>query len=109
MRVMPGSTVWVWDSTWMPAVVVGRTQTGFVLVRFEHGVTCSVAMSDLQPRDLTSRGNDRPISGRVPRAEPSTKRGQQSSPHGKVPRDEIFLKSEPLALFGVGVKRFYPA
>ena len=31
-----------------------------VLVRFEHGVTRSVAMSDLQPRDLTSRGSDRP-------------------------------------------------
>jgi hypothetical protein len=63
MRIRQGSTVWV-DSTWMPAVVVRPTQTGFVLVRFEHGVTCSVAMSDLQPRDLTSRGNDRPISGR---------------------------------------------
>jgi hypothetical protein len=88
MSMPQGCTVWVWDSTWIPAVVVvGRTQRGFVLVRFEHGVTCSVAMSDLQPRDLTSRGNDRPISGRVPRAEPSTKRGQQSSPHGKVPRD----------------------
>ena len=55
---------WVWDSTWMPAVVVRRTQSGFVLVRFEHAVTCSVAMSDLQPRDLTARGNDRPMSGR---------------------------------------------
>ena len=94
MRVLPGSTVWVWDSTWMPAVVVGRTQTGFVLVRFEHGVTCSVAMSDLHPRDLTSRGNDRPVSGRGFRDEPRRKRGQQNSPQGKVPRDrELLLKS----------------
>jgi hypothetical protein len=64
MPIRQGSTVWVWDSTWIPAVVVRSTQTGFVLVRFEHGVTCSVGMSDLQPRDLTSRGNDRPIWGR---------------------------------------------
>jgi hypothetical protein len=60
MLIRQGSTVWVWDSTWIPAVVVRPTQTGFVLVRFEHGVTFSVTMSDLQPRDLTSRGNDRP-------------------------------------------------
>ena len=64
MRIRQGSTVWVWDSTWIPAVVVRPTQTGFVLVRFEHGVTFSVAIADLQPRDLTSRGNDKPISGR---------------------------------------------
>jgi hypothetical protein len=60
MRILQGSTVWVWDSGWFPAVVVRPTRTGFVLVRFEHGVTWSVAMSDLQPRDLTSRGSDRP-------------------------------------------------
>jgi hypothetical protein len=63
MRILQGSKVWVWDSTWMPAVVVRRTKAGFVLVRFEHGVTCSVAISDLQPRDLTSGDSDRPIRG----------------------------------------------
>jgi hypothetical protein len=79
MRFRQGSTVWVWDSTWIPAVVVRPTRTGFVLVRFEHGVTCSVAMSELQPCDLTSRGNDRPVSGRGFRDEPGRKRGQQNS------------------------------
>src|SRR5712671_2710227 len=57
-----GSTVWVWDSTWLPAVVAQPARTGFVLVRFEHGVTCNVAISDLEPRDAASRGRDRPRS-----------------------------------------------
>jgi hypothetical protein len=64
MSISEGYTVWVWDSIWLPAVVVRRAQTGFVLVRFEHGVTCRVVMSDLEPRDLASRGADKPVSRR---------------------------------------------
>jgi len=64
MSISQGSTVWVWDSIWLPAVVVSPAQTGFVLVRFEHGVTCGVANSDLEPRDLVSRGDDKPVSRR---------------------------------------------
>jgi hypothetical protein len=80
----------------MPAVVVRRTKAGFVLVGFEHGVTCSVAISDLQPRDLTSGDSDRPIRGRGFRDEPRRKRGQQNSSHEKILRDgETLLKSEP--------------
>ena len=71
IRILQGSTVWVWDSTWLPAVVVRPAQTGFVLVRFEHGVTCSVAMSDLEPRDAASRSGDKPVSGRRYHDEPT--------------------------------------
>jgi hypothetical protein len=71
MGILQGSTVWVWDSTWLSAVVVRPAQTGFVLVRFEHGVTCSVAMSDLEPRDSASRGGDKPVSARRFRDEPT--------------------------------------
>jgi hypothetical protein len=56
--------VWVWDSTWLPAVVVRPAQMGFLLVRFEHGVTCTVAISELLPRDIASRGGDRPARSR---------------------------------------------
>jgi hypothetical protein len=45
------STVWVWDSTWLPAVVVHRVQTGCLLVRLTHGVTFSVNVANLLPRD----------------------------------------------------------
>jgi hypothetical protein len=87
MSIPQGSTVWVWDSTWLPAVVVRPAQPGFVLVRFEHGVTCSVAMSDLQPRDITSRGSDRPVSGREFRDELRRGWSQQNSPREKVAKD----------------------
>jgi hypothetical protein len=79
MRILQGSTVWVWDSTWLPAVVVGPTRAGFVLVRFEHGVTCSVAMSGLQPHDLTSRDSDKARLERRFRDEPRREYSQQNS------------------------------
>jgi hypothetical protein len=79
MRILQGSTVWVWDSTWLPVVVVGPTRAGFVLVRFEHGVTCSEAMSGLQPRDLASRDSDRPVSSGRFRDEPRREYSQQNS------------------------------
>jgi len=46
-----GSRVWVWDSTWLPAVVVGLLEADCVSVRLEHGVTFSVAAANLAGRD----------------------------------------------------------
>ncbi len=57
------SIVWVWDSTWLPAVVVHCTRMGCLLVRLEHGVTFSVTMADLVPRDPACRGGDIPSAG----------------------------------------------
>ena len=60
MSVLRGSPVWVWDSIWLPAVVVRPTQANSILVRFEHGVTYRVRESDAEPRDPASRGGDTP-------------------------------------------------
>jgi hypothetical protein len=46
-----GSKVWVWDSMWLPAVVVHRVPRGRILVRAEHGLTFSSTMANLVPRD----------------------------------------------------------
>jgi hypothetical protein len=46
-----GSKVWVWDSMWLPAVVVHRASMGRILVRAEHGLTFSSTMANLLPRD----------------------------------------------------------
>jgi len=54
------SAVWVWDSTWLPAVVVNRARTDCVLVRLEHGVTFSVKMANVATRDPACRGGDMP-------------------------------------------------
>ncbi len=45
------SMVWVWDSMWLPAVVVDRAAMDRVLVRVEHGVTFAATMANLLPRD----------------------------------------------------------
>jgi hypothetical protein len=58
------STVWVWDSIWLPAVIVDRARMGRVLVRLEHGVTFSVAKVEILPRDPASRGGDMPLPRR---------------------------------------------
>jgi hypothetical protein len=50
-----GSKVWVWDSMWLPAVIVYPAQTGRILVRLEHGVTFPVIMANLRPRDPACR------------------------------------------------------
>ena len=71
----------------MPAVVVGSAQAGFVLVKFEHGVTCRVAMSDLEPRDPSSGAVDRPVSGYRFRDEPRRKSSRPYSPRVKFPAD----------------------
>jgi hypothetical protein len=57
------SMVSVWDSIWLPAVVVQRAQIGYLLVRLEHGVTFSVTMADLVWRDPACRGTDIPSAG----------------------------------------------
>jgi hypothetical protein len=51
MSLKQGSKVWVWDSMWLPAVVVHRAPTGRILVRAEHGLTFTATMADLLPRD----------------------------------------------------------
>jgi hypothetical protein len=51
MSFEQGSKVWVWDSTWLPAIVVLRATMGRVLVRAEHGLTFTVTMANLLPRD----------------------------------------------------------
>jgi hypothetical protein len=51
MTFRQDSMVWVWDATWLPAVVVQHAPMGCALVRLDHGVTFNVTMADLLPRD----------------------------------------------------------
>jgi hypothetical protein len=51
MSFKQGSKVWVWDSMWLPAVIVHRAQMDRILVRVEHGVTFTATMANLLPRD----------------------------------------------------------
>jgi len=51
MSFKQGSKVWVWDSMWLPAVVVHRPRMDRILVRAEHGVTFTATMANLLPRD----------------------------------------------------------
>ena len=46
-----GTKVWVWDSMWLPAVVVHRAPMGRILVRAEHGLTFTSTRANLLPRD----------------------------------------------------------
>jgi hypothetical protein len=91
MNIQRSSTVWVWDSFWLPAVVAQPALTGFVLVRFEHGVTSSVNISDLEPRDPAAHGTDTPApreSRYEPRGEWSLQNPQSESfPTGEGPQD----------------------
>jgi hypothetical protein len=50
MSFEQGSKVWVWDSIWLPAVVVHGAQIDRVVVRVEHGVTFTATMANLLPR-----------------------------------------------------------
>jgi hypothetical protein len=52
MSFTPGSKVWAWDSMWLPAVIVHPADMGRILVRLEHGVTFTVTMANLRPRDF---------------------------------------------------------
>ncbi len=51
MSFKQGSNVWVWDSMWLPAVVVHRAPMGRILVRVEQGLTFTATMVNLLPRD----------------------------------------------------------
>jgi hypothetical protein len=59
MAAESGSTVWVWDSTWLPAVVVDYG-VDLVRVRLTHGVTFSVDVDKLVVRDSAGGGKDAP-------------------------------------------------
>ena len=65
-------SVWVWDSIWLPAVVVRSAQMGRVLVRFEHGVTFNAMVSHVRSRDPATGGSDMPVAGKTMRIETST-------------------------------------
>jgi hypothetical protein len=67
MTFRQNSMVWVWDSTWLPAVVVQHAPMGCALVRLDHGVTFNITMADLLSRDPASRGGDVPLATRVTR------------------------------------------
>jgi len=58
----PKFSVWVWNSIWLPAVVVRPAQMGRVLVRFEHGVTFNAMVSQVRSRDPASSGSDMPVA-----------------------------------------------
>jgi hypothetical protein len=51
MSFKQGSKVWVWDSMWLPAVIVHRAQMDRILVRVDHGLTFTSTMANLLPRD----------------------------------------------------------
>ena len=51
MSFEQGSKVWVWDSMWLPAVVVQPALMGRILVRAEHGLTFAPTMANVLPRD----------------------------------------------------------
>lgn len=51
MSFKQGSKVWVWDSMWLPAVVIHRARMDRILVRAEHGLTFTSTMANLLPRD----------------------------------------------------------
>jgi hypothetical protein len=60
LSLEPGSKVWVWDSTWLPAVVVFFFRMDCVSVQLEHGVIFSVGVTNLAARDPARRGRDVP-------------------------------------------------
>jgi hypothetical protein len=68
-NILQHSTMWVWDSSWLPALLVRLALTGFLLVKLKHGATCSVGVSDLEPRDPVFQDGDTPVSGRIFRHE----------------------------------------
>jgi len=65
LTIERGANVWVWDSIWLPAVVV-HSEADCVLVKLQHGVTFPVAADNLDLRDPSRRGSDTPRSPRRP-------------------------------------------
>jgi hypothetical protein len=61
MSFKQGSKVWVWDSMWLPAVVIERARMDRILVRVDHGLTFTSTMANLLPRD-PAREQARPQS-----------------------------------------------
>lgn len=57
---MLGAQVWVWDSTWLPGVIVQRTRPDSLAVRLEHGVTFCANLANLASRDPAQHGSDVP-------------------------------------------------
>jgi hypothetical protein len=68
----PKFSVWVWDSIWLPAVVVRPAQMDRVLVRLEHGVTFNAIVLHVRSRDPASSGCDMPVAEKIMRIETST-------------------------------------
>jgi len=56
-----GPNVWVWDSAWLPAVVVAYA-ADLVRVRLSHGITFNVGVEKLAVRDAKCVGKDMPSS-----------------------------------------------
>jgi hypothetical protein len=75
MNFEQGSLVWVWDSTWLPAVVVEADRMGSLLIKLEHGVTFSSTDTYLVARDPARCGDDLP-SGVAHRLHVSGPRGR---------------------------------
>jgi hypothetical protein len=55
-----GAQVWVWDSTWLPGVIVQRTRRDSLSIRLDHGVTFCADIANLAVRDPARRGADVP-------------------------------------------------
>jgi hypothetical protein len=60
-QIKCAAPVWVWDGYWWPAVVADvEGSGGFLIVRFQNGVTVPAQKVRLQPRDPTLHGDDKP-------------------------------------------------
>jgi hypothetical protein len=74
-HIVPPAAVWVWDGTWLPAVVTAALADRgerLLLVRFDHGLTAPARPADLAPRDPHLRGADKPRTCRQDRHQPAT-------------------------------------
>jgi hypothetical protein len=58
--VKSGDPVWVWDGSWLPAVVV-EPERKFVIIRFGHGCSAPALWPDVRRRDPGANGSDRPL------------------------------------------------
>jgi hypothetical protein len=61
--IKPNSPVWVWNGGWWPAVVIDafpEGEEGFLVLRYEHGISGPALLADVEPRDPALRGADKP-------------------------------------------------
>lgn len=59
----PETPLWVWDGSWLPAHLIETLlvpSTGWVLVRFNHGISAPIAASRILLRDPALHESDRP-------------------------------------------------